>query len=459
MMFSRRNKMLLKQLTAICATFLISQQTFAVNGAFDFGFSEITRGMAGSGAALPQDSLSAALNPAGMAYVGKQMDIGAAIYFPDMHYSASNPSGPFPPGIIIAPGKHKSDTSIFLLPDFGYNTKINDKSTLGFSLYSLGGFGAEFKNNNSATITPPPVPPAPPASITPPGPFGGGNLKSDLKQAVAAFTYARKFLNDRASWGVSLLVGIQALTVSGLQQLGNAGLSNNPTHLSNKGTNYSVGAGVRVGFIFHPFRQIAVSVAYQPKIYMSHLHDYAGLLPNNGQFDMPPYGNIGIAIHVAPNVVFTGDIQKIWYKDVKAYGNTNAPLIAGGACIAGDRSQCLGGGNGAGFGWDNAVIIKVGAQWKINPHWIVRAGYNRSNEVLPSNQGATNIVTPGAVVQNLYTVGATHTLNKKDALNAFLVFIPEQSKTAVNRYSGVGQTTTVSTSGIGFGISWTRKLA
>lgn len=451
MMFSRLNKNTFSHICATAALILCSQSTLAVNGAFDFGFSEITRGMAGSGAALPQDTLIAALNPAGMAYIGKQMDIGAAIYFPDMHYTASSVTPPVtpPPGIIISPGKHKSDTSLFFLPDFGYNTKINDKSTLGFSLYSLGGFGAEYKGGAATTF--------PPATSRP-GPLGGGNLKSDLKQAVASITYARKFWHNQASFGVSLLMGIQALTVSGLSALGDAGLSNNRTHMTNKGTNFSVGAGVRIGMIFHPLSKIAISIAYQPKIYMSRLSDYAGLLPNNGQFDMPAYGNIGIAIHVTPNVVFTGDVQKIWYKDVKAYGNNNNALV-NGTCILSDRSTCLGGNNGAGFGWDNALIVKVGAQWKINPVWTVRAGYNHGNDVLPNNQGETNIITPGAVVQDLYTLGATRSISKKDALNAFLVFIPEQSKTAVNRYSySAGQTTTASTSGIGFGLSWTRKF-
>ncbi len=74
--------------TLLLCGLLSSSAVFAVNGAYDYGFSEITRGMGGAGSALPQDTLIAAINPAGMVDVGKRFDIGAMIFFPTISYNA-----------------------------------------------------------------------------------------------------------------------------------------------------------------------------------------------------------------------------------------------------------------------------------------------------------------------------------------------------------------------------------
>src|SRR2546425_178483 len=123
--------------TFFIGNLLCASSAFAVNGAFDYGFSEITRGMGGAGSALPQDSLIAAINPAGMVDVGKRLDIGAVVYFPNMHYTAPSVSGLGLSNIAVAPGKVRSSETLFFLPDFGMNLPIDRKSAIGVSVYSL----------------------------------------------------------------------------------------------------------------------------------------------------------------------------------------------------------------------------------------------------------------------------------------------------------------------------------
>ena len=69
-------------------------------------------------------------------------------------------------------------------------------------------------------------------------------------------------------------------------------------------------------------------------------------------------------------------------------------------------SACLGGSNGAGFGWQDVNVWKFGVQYTINPAWTVRAGYNHSDNPIEARDVTFNILAPG-VVQDHVTLGAT----------------------------------------------------
>src|SRR5512135_237532 len=61
---------------------LASPLAYATNGYFSQGYSMKEFGMAGAGIALPQDSLAAATNPAGMVMVGDRADVGVDSFRP-----------------------------------------------------------------------------------------------------------------------------------------------------------------------------------------------------------------------------------------------------------------------------------------------------------------------------------------------------------------------------------------
>ena len=62
---------------------LVSPLAHATNGYFPIGYGAKTEGMGGAGIALPQDSLAAANNPAGMVMVGDRMDFGLIWFKPN----------------------------------------------------------------------------------------------------------------------------------------------------------------------------------------------------------------------------------------------------------------------------------------------------------------------------------------------------------------------------------------
>ena len=81
--------------------------------------------------------------------------------------------------------------------------------------------------------------------------------------------------------------------------------------------------------------------------------------------------------------------------------NCSSPAIGGA-----DPESCLGGDNGAGFGWDNIDIIKVGLQWQTHPDVTMRFGYSHSENPIDSDQVLFNILAPG-VIEDHVTIGAT----------------------------------------------------
>ena len=96
-------------------------------------------GMAGVGIALPQDSLAAATNPAGMAFVGSRFDGGLTFFRPVRSSEIVGNAGI--PG--MAPsldGRYDANArSGFWLPEAGYNRMVRPDLAVGLSIYGNGG--------------------------------------------------------------------------------------------------------------------------------------------------------------------------------------------------------------------------------------------------------------------------------------------------------------------------------
>ena len=81
--------------SAVAAAIALPATALATTaGYFQLGYSTISDGMAGASAALPQDSMIQATNPAGIAFVGSRLDLGVAGFWPFRGYSAGAGSNP-----------------------------------------------------------------------------------------------------------------------------------------------------------------------------------------------------------------------------------------------------------------------------------------------------------------------------------------------------------------------------
>jgi long-chain fatty acid transport protein len=418
----------LKYLSFALVAMTFSATVEATNGYFSHGASTAEKGLAGAGVAYSQDTLAAANNPAGMVWQGARYDIGAAIFSPMREYTATG--GPFvPPGpcglqcpFSIGDGDQgiDSENEAFLIPQFGYNWVLDSDSTIGISVFGNGGMNTEYKGG-TATVYPTGAPPG----VTLPGTFGDGTAGVDLSQLFISTTYAAK-ISETTSWGVSGIVVYQRFEAKGLANFG--GFSSDPGNLTNNDHDTSTGIGVRLGFQSEISPGIRFGAAYQPEIDMSEFDDYSGLFAEDGDFNIPSNFTVGLAVDVGSNGVLVVDVQQINYEDVDAVSNSISPLqtscLDGTGAATGDG--CLGGSDGAGFGWEDMTIVKIGYQWRTGNKMTWRVGYSSGDQPIPGDESLFNILAPGVMEEHL-TFGFTRQLDDKSSINFAAMYAPSNS--------------------------------
>ncbi|CAK0766296.1 long-chain fatty acid transport protein [Gammaproteobacteria bacterium] len=396
---------------------LISVGAYATNGYFSNGVGTASKGVAGAGAAIGMDALSSGTNPAGMGLIGDRLDVGAALFFPTRGFTANsmwtgspNPSplDNAPPimgqaqgcppsmctGSPIPPGDYTSKNDIFLIPHFGYNKVLDDKSTIGISLAGNGGMNTEydsdiFRNYNY---------PDPRFSSS----WASSPTGIDLMQAWIGVPYTYKITPEHVL-AIMPLVAIQRLKVDGVEPF--SLFSEHPDKVSNNGYDWSYGMGVRLGWIGNISEMVSLGASYQTRTWMSEFDKYKGLLAEHGDFDVPPTMQLGVALKVIPDVTLLLDYQRIWYGDIKSMNNTNLMPMP----------IHLGDSEGLGFGWKDQDIFKVGAIWRVDPSLTLRTGYSYATAAFNGNQGLFNVLAPAVTKQHV-SLGFTYGIDKNNEI-------------------------------------------
>jgi long-chain fatty acid transport protein len=198
---------------------------------------------------------------------------------------------------------------------------------------------------------------------------------------------------------------------------------------------------------------VSLGAAYSTKLSMSKFDKYAGLFAEQGDFDIPSNYNLGVAFKISPTVLLGIDYQKIKYTDVKSVSN---PSTNYGAVTTGS----LGPNDGRGFGWKDIDVWKVGVEHQYSKNLVLRAGIDKSENPISSNDVTFNILAPG-VVENHYSVGFTLAMDKSSELTGAFTYVDE------NKVSGSSlfNTFTGGTSGNEeikmnqniLGVAWTQK--
>ncbi|RKZ86023.1 MAG: hypothetical protein DRQ39_06315 [Gammaproteobacteria bacterium] len=386
-------------LATILATMI--SPAFATNGYLAHGYGIKSKGMAGAGVALPQDSLIGATNPAGIAFVGNRLDAAAALFSPRRSYEVEGtPSAPPQPA--LAPGKVDSDREYFVIPEFGLTWQLDDHKAVGITITGNGGMNTKYSSSENT--------------------FGGGATGIDLAQLFIAPTFSYRFDND-AAIGVSAILAYQGFEAKGLRQF--SGLSTSPSDLTDNGHDSSYGAGINVGFILPVGTQVTFGGGYRSRVYMTEFDDYKGLFAEQGDFDIPASGTIGLAWKTTDSLTVLLDIQKTWYSQIDAIGNSMMPAM--GNCMMGNAGSCLGGNNGVGFGWDDMTTVKFGVQYNAQNNWTWRAGYSHGDQPIPDSEAFFNILAPG-VMEEHFTAGFTKKIaGGSQEINFAAMYAPKHS--------------------------------
>jgi long-chain fatty acid transport protein len=407
--------MRMKPLAVLIAAMLPVAAAHATDGYFSHGYGMKAKGMGGTSIAVAQDAFGGANNPATMAFAGNQFALGVDLFSPTR--SAERTGG----AAFGLDGKADSDSKYFGIPEVAYNYMVQPNLSLGITVYGNGGMNTDYPGGQLPS--PGACGPAtgPGTGFNPaPGPYnlfcGNGRLGVDLSQLVVAPTLAWQFVPNH-SVGVSPLFGYQRFKADGLQAF--AGLSTSPGDVTNRGYDSSTGWGVRVGYYGQITPQFAIGATYQSKISMNNLDKYKGLFAEGGGFDIPSSYGIGIALRPTPQWLLALDYVRINYSDSKAVSNPSNLILQ--CAFQVDPNTCLGGSNGAGFGWQDIDVVKIGVQYELNPQWTVRAGYNHSQNPIRSQDVTFNMLAPG-VIKDHATAGATWKWNPQNELTGAFMY-------------------------------------
>ncbi|WP_018176086.1 MULTISPECIES: OmpP1/FadL family transporter [unclassified Thioalkalivibrio] len=366
----------------------------ATNGYFAHGYGTKAKGMGGVGMAISQDSYAPGINPAGIAGMETRID-GSLTYFR-------------PERSVTFEGQPTIDSGSknFFIPSLGYVQQIDETRSWGITLLGNGGMNTDYPQ------------PIFNQSGNPPGATTGVNLE----QLAIIPTYAQSFAEGRVRVGVSPIISYQRFKAEGLGDF--AGFSVAPEYVSDNGTDSTWGYGGQVGFQADVADGVTVGANYRSKIRNGDFDDYRGLFANGGEFDIPSTYGLGVSVDVTPAITVSADYQRINYSDVDAISNPGSNLSLG-------PEGALGASNGAGFGWRDINVFKLGAQFETGNDWTWRVGYNRGQNPIRSSDVTFNVIAP-AVMKHHYTLGFTKAFGEQHELSFAAMYAPSQSVTGPN---------------------------
>lgn len=369
-------------------------------------------GRASTVVAYPEDTLVAAFNPAGEAWVGDRWDIGTNFDYvkQSAHVHGNHllipkiTSG----GIVLVPvpgvnGHFRADkTPVAYDPEFGINKVFGPccQWSIGLCIYNRDYLKTTYTKKSPL--------------------LGVTHLGLEfINEQVSPFITYR--FNDCHSVGLSVNVNVTRLKVNGLQFIndpsafdppftdGSPPRSIHPGHVTNKSYSWSTGVGVTVGYLGKWTDWLSVGVAYTPEVNMPRYKKYKGFLNHRGKKNLPERVNAGIAVHVLNNSTIAVDYEyDNWNRIKSLHHKINLPN---------PFDPLLGSNHGTGFGWKSQHFVRVGADYRFqNSCWCwldkltVRAGYRWASKLFKGNQNVVNQLSC-ETAREVVTVGFTYELN------------------------------------------------
>jgi long-chain fatty acid transport protein len=296
-----------------------------------------------------------------------------------------------------------SASPLFFLPSFGANFLRGTESSIGITLYANGGLNTNYLA---------PV-------------YGQAPAGVDARQIFLTPTFAHRF-GGRHTFGVAPVFAYQEFKASGLASF--SAFSSDPKDLTNNGWSQSVGLGVRAGYLGQLTSRLAVGAAYRSLTKMQTFKKYSGLFAGQGGFDIPAAYNFGAAVKASNRVTLSGDVQRTLYSSVPSVGNPMVPNLV---------TAELGMNGGAGFGWRDLTVGRLGAQVIVGRNWTLLAGVSESGQTVPKSEVLLNILTP-AVLRTHVTFGITQQTGSR-AFHLALVRALSNSLTGPNQLELPGQ--------------------
>lgn len=355
------------------ATLAVSTQALAGYGVYLNGSGIQSSGVGGIAYSLVQDSYVIAANPALVAAMPPRVDFGLEWDEVDPSvYIRGNANGP--------DQTYKSRKTHFPIPQAGVSFALSDRWSAGFTGF-VAGTGADYPKSPLER-------------------FGGPSAVT-LELAQGGVTSALAFTPvPNQHLGFSLNVAYQGLSAEGAQAF--TGLSESPDKVTNQGIDDLVGASFSLGYYGQLAPQVRAGLSYRSKTWTQRSKDYAGLLPDQGSFELPASYGAGLALTPTADLTLAVEYQRVLYAQEAALGNRIEQLT--------EFNQLTGSDEGPGFGWRNQNIYRLGVVYRASPKWVLRAGYSHASQQIPESQTFFSILSPSVNSQH-YTLGASLRLN------------------------------------------------
>lgn len=384
--FSNKKQEQMKKLILLLVIIFLGETSWATDGYFGVAYGTKSKGLAGAGTGYWGTSLING-NPAGLSFLTNEMHFGLALFNPNRKYTVTgNPSG-MPGTFGLMPGTVESDSKYFLIPSFGINQMVTEKSAVSISIFGNGGMNTDYGTNTLHD----------PQSQT---------TGVNLMQLFSNISYSYKIAENH-SIGVTGVLAFQQFEAKGLRAL--SAFSNSPDNLTNKGKDNSFGVGFKVGYMGNISESFSVGISYQSKVFMSEFEDYAGLFAEEGDFDIPASWSVGVAYKANEKWTILADFKQIFYSNVKSVGNKMLPNI---------MQSKLGTSSGAGFGWKDISVVKLGLEYQVNNDWTLRGGVSVGQNPIPKTEVLFNILAPGVIESHL-ALGSSIRVGKGDNMLHF----------------------------------------
>ncbi|HUO99633.1 MAG TPA: outer membrane protein transport protein [Rhizomicrobium sp.] len=384
-----------------CGSLTIPAQ--ATEGYFMPGYSAPQKAMAGSGVANPEDAMTLAVNPAGLASVGEELEVGLSVFSPHRKYTATGPGFVAPGG--MSSGTVESDNNYFLVPGLAYSHPIDADSSWGIAMYANGGMNTDYPAVANASC--------PPGYS---GVFCGGKTGVNLNQMFISAGYAWK--SGNLSLGIAPTLVVQMFEADGLGLFGMYNLSSDAANLSNRGISYSYGGGIRGGLIWSLAPDFRVALSGSTPMWMTKFSKYKGLFAGGGSFDIPASLTAGLAWDASPDLTVMLDYKRVFYSGVDSVANsmTNPALF--------------GSDDGPGFGWTDVNVFSAGLAWKLTPSFTLRAGYAHNDNPIGADQVTINILAPGVVTDHI-SAGFSDKVSEHSTIDFAALYVPTHSVSGI----------------------------
>jgi len=199
----------------------------------------------------------------------------------------------------------------------------------------------------------------------------------------------------------------------------------NGAFVTGNGSVSSTGFGFKIGYQGQLFDGFRLGASVTPKINMSNFDEYKGLFAEEGDFDIPLTWTAGVSYDISESFTLMFDFKQILYSKIKSIANPMVPSAMqpfipnpdwGGptdpaVMIPNETFVPLGDENGAGFGWEDMSIFKIGAEYRLEK-WDFRLGFSHGGQPIGEDDVMFNMLAPG-LIENHISLGFSRHLGDK----------------------------------------------